>query len=63
MKNGIRVGQTTVEVYAADGRLARSLVVGDGNDFQLDISTLPAAMYRLVMMTEAGRLEATFAKQ
>jgi hypothetical protein len=63
LANGARAGQTLVEIYHADGRLVRTTVVGDGNDFQLDVSSLPAAMYRLVMHTEVGRLEATFAKQ
>jgi hypothetical protein len=50
-------------VYSSDGRLILQQVVADGGNFQLDVSALPAGMYRLVVMSEAGRMESTFAKR
>jgi hypothetical protein len=56
-------GQSAVDVYHADGRLVLSRIIADGTNFQLDVSGLPAGIYRMVMQTELGRLEGTFAKQ
>jgi hypothetical protein len=63
MNGAAKAGQTNVDIFHADGRLVQTQVVGDGSNFQLDISGLPAGMYRIVLQTEAGRLEGTFAKQ
>ena len=56
-------GQSAVDVYHADGRLVLSRIIADGTNFQLDVSGLPAGIYRMVMQTELGRLEGTLAKQ
>ncbi len=63
MNNGLAVGQATVEIRQADGRLAHTLVVPEGNNFQVDVSNLPAGLYRLSLQTATARLESTFAKQ
>lgn len=63
LENGASIGQANVEVYAADGRLALSNTVANGANFQLDVTNLPAGMYRLVLKSDSGRLEGTFAKQ
>jgi hypothetical protein len=63
MDNGTAIGQANVEIYYADGRLVRSKVVAQADNFQLEVADLPAGMYRLVLLTEAGRLEGSFAKQ
>ncbi len=63
LDNGLKAGQSNVDVYSADGRLVIQQVVADGGNFQLDVSALPAGMYRLVVMSEAGRMEGTFAKR
>jgi len=63
LPNGLKMGQTTVQVYQTDGKLALALTVAEGGNFQLDVSALPAAMYRLVLLSDAARLEVKFAKQ
>lgn len=61
--NGSPLGQATAEVRKADGRLMRSTVVPNGNNFQLDVSELTPGIYRLSVQTAAGRYESTFVKQ
>ncbi len=61
--NGLKAGQSNVQVYSADGRLVIQQTVTDGGNFQLNVANLPAGMYRLVVLGEAGRVEGTFAKQ
>jgi hypothetical protein len=63
MTNGAKAGQTIVDIIQADGRLVKSISIGDGNDFQIDVSYLPSGIYRLMLRTEAGRFETSFAKQ
>ncbi|MCC6460554.1 MAG: T9SS type A sorting domain-containing protein [Saprospiraceae bacterium] len=63
LSNGVQAGQATVEVRQADGRLLRTQVVPDGNNFLLDVSDLQAGVYRLSLQTATARLESTFAKQ
>ncbi|MEI6409227.1 MAG: T9SS type A sorting domain-containing protein [Bacteroidota bacterium] len=63
MNGAAKPGQTKVDIFHADGRLVQSQIVADGSNFQLDISGMPAGMYRIALQTEAGRLEGTFAKQ
>ena len=61
--NGLKAGQSNVQVYGADGRLVIQQTVADGGNFQLNVANLPAGMYRLMVLSEAGRVEGTFAKQ
>jgi len=63
LNSGVPVGQATVEIRQADGRLVRSVVVENAATFQLDVSALPAGLYRLSLQTAAARLESTFARQ
>lgn len=63
LENAATIGQANVQVYAADGRLALSNTVANGANFQLDVTNLPAGMYRLVLISDTGRLEGKFAKQ
>ncbi|MBU6341118.1 MAG: T9SS type A sorting domain-containing protein, partial [Bacteroidetes bacterium] len=63
LRSAGKPGQSSVDVYHADGRLMMSRIVPDASNFQLDISNLPAGMYRMVLQTEVGRLDGTFAKQ
>ncbi|HMX41417.1 MAG TPA: hypothetical protein PKD78_13870, partial [Saprospiraceae bacterium] len=56
------VGSAQVEVRHADGRLLQTLSVAEGSNFSLDVSTLPAGVYRLTLMADGGRLEASFVK-
>ncbi|MCB9356820.1 MAG: hypothetical protein H6575_19835 [Lewinellaceae bacterium] len=63
LPGGLKIGEANVDIYHPDGRLVRTLTVPDGNNFQLDVSDLPASVYRLSMMTSAGRLEGIFVKQ
>jgi len=35
----------------------------NGANFQLDVSKLPSGVYRLVLKSDSGRLEGTFAKE
>ncbi len=62
LPGGARLGQTDVDVYHADGRLMLSQVVGDGSSFQLNVSVLPAGVYRLALRSELGSLQGTFTK-
>ncbi len=63
MPGGVQAGQSNIEVYSADGRLVIHQTVADGGNFQLNVSALPAGMYRLVVLSGAGRMEGTFAKR
>ena len=63
LQNGTQVGEATVEIYHADGRLVQTLTVSNGNNFQIDVADLPAGVYRLALMAASGRVEGTFAKQ
>jgi hypothetical protein len=63
LQSGISFGESNVEIYHADGRLVRNRTVADGSNFLLDVSDLPAGVYRLVLIASAGRVEGTFAKQ
>jgi hypothetical protein len=63
LNSGALVGQATVEIRQADGRLVRSVVVPDAAAFQLDVSELQAGLYRLSLQSASARLESTFAKQ
>jgi len=61
--NGSTIGEATVQIYHADGRLVRTVTVANGNNFQLDVADLPAGIYRLTLIAAAGRMEGTFARQ
>jgi hypothetical protein len=61
--SGAQAGAATAEVYHADGRLMQTVHVGNGTSFQLDVEALPAGVYRLVLLAEAGRVEGSFVKQ
>jgi hypothetical protein len=62
--NGIStVGQVQAEVRNTDGRLVSSQTIGNGSSFALDVSQLPAGVYRLSVISEQGRLDASFVKQ
>ncbi len=63
LDGGLKAGQSNIQVFSADGRLTIQQTVADGSNFQLDVSALPAGMYRLVVLSEAGRMEGTFAKR
>ncbi len=63
LSTGTVAGQATAEIRQADGRLVRTVVVANGSNFQLDVSELPAGLYRLSLQTAEARLESTFAKQ
>ncbi|MBP6826866.1 MAG: T9SS type A sorting domain-containing protein, partial [Saprospiraceae bacterium] len=63
LQNGTKIGEATVDIYHADGRLVRSVIVPDGSNFQLDVTDLPTGVYRLTVLTATGRLEGVFAKQ
>ncbi|MBX2892820.1 MAG: T9SS type A sorting domain-containing protein [Saprospiraceae bacterium] len=63
VQNGIPIGEATVELYHADGRRVRTLTVTSGNNFLLDVSDLPAGVYRLSLLSAIGRVEGSFAKQ
>ena len=63
LENGAQIGQSDVEIYATDGRLVQRQTVVSGGNFQLNVSALPSGLYRLVLLSDAGRLEGTFAKQ
>ena len=56
------IGQVQVEVRHADGRLMMTTSVPDGNNFQLDVSTLASGVYRLTLLADRGRLEGSFVK-
>ncbi|MCW5924518.1 MAG: T9SS type A sorting domain-containing protein [Saprospiraceae bacterium] len=63
VQNGIPIGEATVELYHADGRRVRTLTVASGNNFLLDVSDLPAGVYRLSLLSAIGRVEGSFVKQ
>lgn len=63
LENGVNIGQATVNIYHADGRLIQSQVIGNATNFQLDISNIPAGVYRLSVLGDSGRLEGSFVKQ
>ncbi len=63
LNGGLKAGQSNVEVYSTDGRLVIQQTVADGNNFQLNVASLPAGVYRLVLLSEAGKVEGTFAKK
>ena len=63
LENGAAIGQSNVEVFASDGRLVQTNTVANGANFQLDVSNLPSGVYRIVLKSDSGRLEGTFAKQ
>ena len=61
--SGAVLGQATAEVRKSDGRLMRTVVVPNGNNFQMDVSELPAGIYRLSVQTAEARMESMFVKQ
>ena len=63
LNGGVKAGQSNVEVYATDGRLVMHQTVADGGNFQLNVSALPAGVYRLIVRSEAGNVEGTFARK
>jgi len=63
LENGIDVGQASVKIYAADGRLIRSEVINNAASFQMDVSNISAGVYRISILAAAGRLEGSFTKQ
>ncbi len=63
LENGAAIGQANAEVYATDGRLVQTNTVANGSSFQLDVSNLPSGVYRIVLLSDTGRVEGTFAKQ
>jgi Secretion system C-terminal sorting domain len=63
LENGTQVGQASVKIYAADGRLVSTQEVSNAANFQLDVSNIPAGVYRLSIQAAAGRLEGAFTKQ
>ncbi|MBK7939727.1 MAG: T9SS type A sorting domain-containing protein [Lewinellaceae bacterium] len=63
LQGSAQIGESTVDIYHADGRLVRNFTVPDGGNFQIDVADLPAGVYRLSLQAAAGRLEGIFAKQ
>ncbi len=63
LENGLAVGQASVKIYAADGRLIRTEVINNAANFQMDVSIIPAGVYRISILAAAGRLEGSFTKQ
>ena len=63
LENGTDVGQATVKVYHADGRLVQTQEVPNAASFMMDISNLPGGVYRLSVQAGSGRLEGSFTKQ
>jgi hypothetical protein len=63
LENGASIGQANVEVYSTDGRKVRALTVANGTNFQMNVSDLPSGLYRLVLISDSGRLEGKFAKE
>ncbi len=61
--SGVRVGQATVEIFAADGQLLRNETVSDGNTFTLDVATLPTGVYRVRVIGDNGAFAGDFVKQ
>lgn len=62
LTGGARMGQSTAQVYHTDGRLVLTQSVEDGGSFQLEVSALPAGVYRLAVRSDVGTLEGTFSK-
>jgi len=62
-ETGTPVGQVLAEVRKADGRLMRTVTVPNGGNFQIDVSELPAGVYRLSVQTAEARMESIFVKQ
>ena len=62
LSGGARMGQSTVQVFHADGRLVLTQSVADGSSFQLQVSALPAGVYRLAVRSDVGNVEGTFSK-
>lgn len=62
LSGGARPGQSDVQVFHADGRLLLNQLVEDGSSFQLDVSNLPAGVYRLALRSDVGSLQGTFTK-
>ncbi|MBL7796579.1 MAG: T9SS type A sorting domain-containing protein [Saprospiraceae bacterium] len=60
---GKPAGQVLAEIRKADGRLMRSVEVANGSNFQMDVSELPAGIYRLTVQSADARMESTFVKQ
>jgi hypothetical protein len=60
--DGRPMGQADVEVYAADGKFVLAQTVINANNFALDVTSLPAATYRLILKTTIGQMEALFVK-
>lgn len=56
-------GASTVQVWRADGTLVKSLTVTDGHTFALEVGDLLSGIYRLVVITSAGKVEGTFVKE
>ena len=61
--NGLRLGQSDVQIFSADGQLVRTETVADGNTFALDIATLPVGVYRVRIVSESGAFAGDFVKQ
>ncbi len=57
------LSQAVVEVRKPDGRLMYTAVVPSAQQFTLNISELPAGLYRLLVTTAEGRYESSFVKQ
>jgi hypothetical protein len=62
LASGTAIGQATVEVFHADGRLIQTQTVANAASFQLDVSNLPAGVYRMAIQGGAGRLDGSFSK-
>ena len=62
LSGGAHLGQSSVQVFHADGRLMMSQLVNDGSSFQLNVSALPAGIYRLALRSDVGNLQGTFTK-
>ena len=62
LAGGGRPGVSTVEVFHADGRRVMLRTVEDGGSFRLDVSALPAGIYRLSLRTAFGAVDGVFAK-
>jgi hypothetical protein len=50
-------------VYHADGRRVQQFTVPEGGSFRMDVAGLPSGIYRVSVLTAAGRVEGSFAKQ
>jgi hypothetical protein len=63
LPGGAAAGYSQLAVFHADGRKVIEQAIQEGSVFTLDISVLPAGLYRLVVQTDFGIVESTFAKQ